>query len=194
MLSSILHVLVLAGLCWPPAPIFIKPNFLARGEGGVSTPTAVALYLPRDLQIEPQPQSALSLPASRSLQKTKPRIKRRHNLLEEEKKANSAELGLSGSSADGPAYGDEVKPALPVSFADPAISRSELPSDLKGDVIIEVTIDTRGNVVEEKLLQGLGHEIDDKVLAAVREWRYRPATRNGIPVPSKHDVRYHFPS
>lgn len=196
VLSSILHVLVLAGLCWQPAPIFVKPNLLARGEGGISTPIAVALYLPRDLQIESQPRSAiLNLPAARSSQKTKPRIKKRHNLLEEDKAANSAEAGsLLGSTADGPAYGDEVKPALPVSFADPAILRSELPSGLKGDVIIEVTIDTRGNVVEERLLQGLGRGIDEKVLAAVREWRYRPATRNGIPVPSKHDVRYHFPS
>lgn len=196
VLSSILHVLVLAGLCWQPAPIFVKPTFLVRGEGGASSPVTLILYLPRDLQVEPKPQAALlNLPAVRNRKETKRKIRKRHNLLEEEKTANSAEAGSTlGSSADGAAYGDEIKPALPVSFADPAISRSELPTGLKGDVIVEVTIDAQGNVVKEKLLQGLARDIDEKVLAAVHEWHYRPATRNGVPIPSKHDVHYHFPT
>jgi len=56
-----------------------------------------------------------------------------------------------------------------------------------------LTIDAQGNVVEEKLLQGLGNGIDDKVLAAVRDWRFRPATRNGVAIPFKYDARFHFP-
>jgi outer membrane biosynthesis protein TonB len=49
-------------------------------------------------------------------------------------------------------------------------------------------------VVEEKLLQGIGPGIDERVLAAVRDWHFRPATRNGVAIPFKYDARFHFPS
>jgi TonB family protein len=196
--SSILHFLVLAIMVaplWQPEPVFVKPNFPARGEGGSSTPVAIPLYLPRDLPVDLQPRSSfLSLPV-RPKQKAPLRARNRHNLLEESKPSGPAEAGSKlGSAVDGSAYGDEVKPALPISFAEPRISRWELPRGLQGDVIVEVTIDPQGSVVDERLLQGLGQGIDEKVLAAVREWRFRPATRNGVPVPSKHDVHFHFPS
>lgn len=196
--SSILHFLLVAIMVaplWQPEPVFVKTNLPARGEGGSSTPAAVALYLPQDFRASPLPRpSLLSLPVH-TKQKAGLKAKSRHNLLEESKPDGSAEAGSKlGSAVDGPAYGDEVKPALPISFAEPRISRWELPRDLQGDVVVEVTIDSQGSVVEEKLLQGLGYGIDEKVLAAVREWRFRPATRNGVPVPSKHDVHFHFPS
>ena len=61
-------------------------------------------------------------------------------------------------------------------------------------MIVEVTIDVLGNVVEEKLLRGVGYGIDEKVIAALRERHFRPATRNGVAIPSKYDVYFHFPS
>lgn len=197
LVSLAVHLLVLGGMVaplWQTRPVFVKPNLLARGEGGSATPIAVPLYLPQEPQIDRQPQSSiLRLPVN-TKQKVRSKTKRQ-NLLEDAKKIDSAELGSRlGSALDGPAYGDEVKPALPVSFAEPRISRWELQGGVQGDVIIEVTIDAQGSVVEEKLLQGLGHAIDEKVLAAVREWRFRPATRNGVAIPSKHDVHFHFPS
>jgi len=45
----------------------------------------------------------------------------------------------------------KVKPALPVAFQDIKIPRSELPSGIHGDVIVEITIDAQGSVVEERL-------------------------------------------
>ncbi|HEX7288372.1 MAG TPA: energy transducer TonB [Candidatus Angelobacter sp.] len=195
--SSVLHFLLLAIMVapvWQPEPVFLKPNLLARGEGGSSTLAAVPLYLPRDLPVELQSRSSLlSLPVP-TKQKKQLRAITRHNLLDESKPSGPAEAGSKlGSAIDGPVYGDEVKPALPVSFAEPRISQWELPRDLQGDVIVEVTIDSQGSVVEEKLLQGLGSSIDERVLAAVREWRFRPATRNGVAIASKHDVHFHFP-
>lgn len=45
-LSSALHGLVAAVLCWPTAPVFVKPVQIARGEGGSATPLSVVLYVP----------------------------------------------------------------------------------------------------------------------------------------------------
>ena len=188
--------LVLAALCWPTAPVFVKPVALAHGEGGSATPVSVVLYVPNDLQLAASSNPPLlSLPASTKKKAQKTRIRKRTNVLEEEKPTNSAEAGSElGSAYDGPTTGDEVKPALPVVLQDLKIPGSELPSGVHGDVIVEITIDAEGKVVDEKLLQGLGHGVDERVIAAVRDQRYRPATRNGVPISSKRDVHFHFPS
>jgi TonB family protein len=99
-----------------------------------------------------------------------------------------------GTVIDGPIEGHEVHVALPVVFPDPQVVRSDLPRDLKGDVIVEVTIDAQGNVVDTRLVQAIGHGIDEKIVAALRQRRYQPATLDGVPVASKQDVHFHFPS
>jgi periplasmic protein TonB len=195
LVSALVHGAALVALCWRPA-IFVKPRLIARGEGGDATPVALPLYMPRHVEAAPVLPSLLSFPAP-AAKAQKAKLRKRSNDLENEKQAGSVEAGArQGSAFDGPADGDEVKPALPLpgSFADPVVSRWELPGGAQGDVIVEITIDREGNVVEEKLLQGMGHGIDEKVIAALRDWRFRPATRNGVAIPSKHDVHFHFPS
>jgi len=196
-ISSAFHLLVVTMFCWPTVPIFVRPALIARGEGGTATPSSVVLYVPNDLQIAASSRPPLlSLPASGRKKPQKTKLRKRTNVIEEaDKTPNQAEVGSeNGSSYDGLASGDEVKPALPVVFQDLRIPRSELPSGIQGDVIVEITIDAQGSVVEERLLQGLGHGVDERVIAVLRDWRFRPATRNGVAIPSKHDVHFHFPS
>jgi protein TonB len=195
-LASAMHGLVLVLLCWPAMPVFVKPNAIAYGEGGSSTPASMVLYVPNDLQLATASHPPLlSLPVSAKKKPQKPRVRKRNNVLEVEKPTNSTEAGSEqGSAYDGPMSGDDVKPALPMAFQDLKIPRSELPSGIQGDVIVEITIDAQGAVVEERLLQGLGHGVDERVIAVLRDWRFRPATRNGVAIPSKHDVHFHFPS
>ncbi len=96
-----------------------------------------------------------------------------------------------GLFAWGLANGHDVRPALPVVFPNPRVA---LPSGLRGDVIVEVTIDENGNVIGTRLLQGLGDGIDEAVVATLQTWRFTPATLDGKPIPSQHDVHFHFPS
>ncbi|HKV93806.1 MAG TPA: energy transducer TonB [Candidatus Angelobacter sp.] len=190
-----IHVVILTILCLPAAPIFIRPRLIAHGEGGNATPTSVMLYLPNDIQLAAQnTQALLSLPTEPHKKPQKSRVKKRTNTLEVEKPSGSLEAGSQlGSGYDGPASGDEIKPALPDTFPDLKIPQSEL-GGVTGDVVVEVTIDAQGAVVQEKLLQGLGHGVDERVIAVLHDWHFRPATRNGVPIPSKHDVYFHFPS
>jgi len=99
-----------------------------------------------------------------------------------------------GTTITGMVEGHEVKLAFPKVFPDPPIARSELPRGLQGDVVVEVTIDAQGNVVDLRVLQAIGHGIDEKIVSTLRTWRFTPATLDGIPVASKHDVHFHFPS
>jgi TonB family protein len=98
-----------------------------------------------------------------------------------------------GSLTDGSLTGAEVRPAIRVSGPNPAWSPEDLPSGLQGSVIVEVTIDEQGNVRSAVLVQSLIPALDAKVISAVQTWHFLPATRDGIAIPSKQDVLYHFP-
>jgi TonB family protein len=193
--SSMAHGLVVLALCWPVTPVFVKPSLLAHGEGGSATPVSVVLYVPNDLQIATQPP-LLSLPVAAQKKTQRTKMWKRNNVLQEEKQPTiAAEAGSElGSAYDGSTSGDEVKPAIPVVFPDLKIGISELPNGVEGEVVVELTIDALGNVVEEKLLKGLGHGVDERVIALLRGWRFRPATRNGVAIPSKQDALFRYPS
>src|ERR1700757_334643 len=106
VLSAAIHALVVGMLCWPGAPIFVKPILLARGEEGSATPVSTVLYVPNDLQLaasEKQPMLSLPVPAKSKRQRTK--LRKRTNVLEEAENLSSpAEAGSEqGSAFDGAA-------------------------------------------------------------------------------------------
>jgi protein TonB len=96
-----------------------------------------------------------------------------------------------GTLIHGPRFGDEIRPALPVTMPDPVYYPWEL-QDYEGNVVVEVTIDQLGQIVSKTVLQSMGPKLDEKALAALENWRFRPATRNGAPIASKQDCIFHF--
>lgn len=116
--------------------------------------------------------------------------------LQDDGEATTSAPGPSAGSptaglGDGPA-GDDVRPALPMATFEPAVDPSTLAGIAEGNCIVEITIDETGAVVAQGVVQSMGPAIDQAVLAAVSHWQFRPATRNGVPIPSKQDVVYHF--
>jgi TonB family protein len=190
--------LLAAILLHRPPVIELIPMSLANGEG---TRSYRVIYAPADGQDAPADDKialAHSSPARHRRPKpSSPKPAPNHLQVPADAEASdhNARAGSAlGTMIDGPIEGHEVHVAYPVVFPDPPVSRSELPDDLKGDVIVEVTIDSQGNVVETRIIQAIGHGIDEKIVAALRRWRYQPATLDGVPVASKHDVHFHFPS
>lgn len=105
-----IHVVILAILCLPAAPIFIRPRLLAHGEGGNATPTSVVLSLPNDIQLAAQnTQALLSLPAQPHKKPQKSRARKRTNILEVENLPILLKL---------------VQNSAPVMTAKPAVMRS----------------------------------------------------------------------
>jgi len=185
-----------------PAPVFVRPQAVVAGAGGTAV---TALYLPYDFgaHSDPATEARVSLSLSKSKSRA-PCRKRSVNLQKPPLKAEQSRPGDTlqtaragspyGSLADGPVEGREIRPALPVAFLNPEVSRSELPPGVQGDVVVEVTIDARGNIVEKRILQRIGYGIDEKVLAALEGWRFTPATQDGVPISSQHDIHFHFPN
>jgi TonB family protein len=76
--------------------------------------------------------------------------------------------------------------------SEPHVNLDDLRGIAEGNVVIEITIDESGGIVNKTVVQSMGPAIDAQVLAALENWRFRPATRDGVPIPSKQDVVYHF--
>lgn len=87
--------------------------------------------------------------------------------------------------------GFEIRPALWISGSDPALPSSEV-AGVNDTIVVEITIDERGSIVSKTVLHSLGPEIDSRVLAALEDWHFLPARRDGVPIASKQDVHFHF--
>jgi periplasmic protein TonB len=192
------HLALLAAIVFHnPRVIDLSPTWFAYGDsvrtyrityfpphGANDAPEAAKLmFPPRANQPRPRPQPPKQAP--------KP-----HELLADAEASdhNSRAGSPLGTMIDGPIAGHEVHVAYPVVYPDPPVNRAELPRDLSGDVVIEVTIDSAGNVVETRIVQAIGHGIDEKIEATLRRWHFQPATLDGTPVATRHDVHFHFPS
>lgn len=105
---------------------------------------------------------------------------------------HGATAGLPyGTLPGGPVYGDEIRPALPVTTSDPVALPWELPES-EGRVVVEITIDERGKIIRKTVLESMGPKLDQKVLAALESWHFQPAMQNGVAIASKQDAIFHF--
>ena len=199
-LSFAAHVVALLVLIHRSPPVFIMPSDVALGtpgsSGSVIYLAPVGVERPAAAPAKPNPKlrSAVRKPAS--IAKPLPMVQENVSAAESAKLDTTAHGGSPyGTRVPGaPLTGDEITPALPQVFPDPAVSRADLPPGVQGDVIVEVTIDEQGNVVETKLIRGIGYGIEDRVLATLRQWHFRPASKDGVTISSQHIVTFHYPS
>ena len=57
---------------------------------------------------------------------------------------------------------------------------------------MEIVVNRDGSVGSVRLVQGLGYGLDARATAAVRQWRFSPATRHGTPVDVLVEVAMEF--
>ena len=88
-----------------------------------------------------------------------------------------------GTGITAPAIVREVKP----DYTEEGRRRS-----LEGDVVLEIVVRSDGSVGHVKLLQGLGAGLDQRAIDAVRQWRFSPAKRYGVPVDVLVEVAMEF--
>jgi TonB family protein len=193
--SLTFHLLFLAWLVHSPAPIFVAPSAVTRGNSGS---TVTRLYFGGRSGVTQDRVPPLKPPheaANRRLHLL-PALPAKKQAGNETTASLRADEGPAGSPYGSISYGSvlglEVRPALPIVYPDPTLG-SDVLSGLVGDEIIEITIDEQGNITATRILQSLGPQVDQRVLAALAQWRFSPATKNGAPIPSKQDVHYHFP-
>jgi TonB family protein len=211
--SLFLHGLLFAWLLHSPEPQLLNPTSIALGRNGrvlahlywptqspddsstSSSDQATEVYRHQRLGHEKLTWKPIPTPAK--LPSPSPALP--PSGVEDDAKAatlsrqgRGAAAGLPyGTLPGGPVYGDEIRPALPVTTSDPVAYPWELP-DSEGRVVVEITIDERGEIVRKTVLESLGTKIDQRVLAALEKWHFHPATHNGVAIASKQDAIFHF--
>jgi protein TonB len=88
-----------------------------------------------------------------------------------------------GSGIEPPSLLHEVKP----DYTEEARRRG-----VEGDVVMEIVVEANGRVGQVRVLQGLGYGLDERAIAAVRQWRFSPATRRGAAVSVMVEVAMEF--
>jgi len=210
--SVVLHGAVLGWLLHEPEPLLLNPTSVAYGQNGRSVTRLFwssknsddSSHSSSDLATERYrhqrlANNKLTWKAPSQLAKLAPQNPLARAKAEDDSKTQTlsalghgAQAGLPyGTLNTGSFYGDEVRPALPTATSDPVVWPWQLPTSA-GNEVIEITIDERGEIVRKTVLQSLGADIDTKCLAALENWHFRPATRNGSPIPSKQDAVFPF--
>jgi periplasmic protein TonB len=64
--------------------------------------------------------------------------------------------------------------------------------NLAGEVVLEIVVRRDGSVGDVKLVSGLPSGLNERAIAAVRQWRFAPATRQGQPVDVIVEVAVEF--
>ncbi len=77
-----------------------------------------------------------------------------------------------------PPGGSDTQPEVASEFKPPYPDEAKK-NEVEGTVVLKVTIDENGNVTEVKVLKGLGYGLDEASVAAMRKFKFKPATKDG---------------
>ena len=102
-----------------------------------------------------------------------------------------ADPGTGNTNESGLGEGD-IRIALQQHFPYPQPDLSVLAHGSKGDVVLDAVIDEHGRIAQLTLLKGLAPSIDQAVIATVKQWLFTPATKDGVPVASEQEFRFHY--
>ena len=65
-------------------------------------------------------------------------------------------------------------------------------SGLQADVVLKLTVDRDGNVTKADVAEPAGNGFDEAAKAAALKFKFKPATRDGVPIPVVIPYRYSF--
>jgi TonB family protein len=104
---------------------------------------------------------------------------------------SSVALNLpSGARKSGPA---PASTAVEILFKPrPLYTEEARRLQIEGEVLLEMQFGAGGEARILRVIRGLGHGLDETAMAAAREIRFRPATRDGAPLDSAAIVRIVF--
>jgi TonB family protein len=88
--------------------------------------------------------------------------------------------------------GGDVKAPVIESRVEPLMPAEAAAANIHGIVILEIIVDRNGNVRDVQVLKPLPHGLDQAAVDAVKQWKYRPGTLNGVPVDVIYNITLEF--
>jgi TonB family protein len=87
---------------------------------------------------------------------------------------------------------DEITPPRLSEVASPDYTAEAKKKRIEGTVTLAIVVDKKGDVVDAKVVKGLGYGLDENAILAVKEWKYKPAEKDGEAVAVKLEVEVEF--
>ena len=99
-----------------------------------------------------------------------------------------------GAGTGGGAYsvGGNVSAPIPIYKPEPPYSEQARKAKYQGTVVLWIVVDAQGNVTDAQVVKPLGMGLDENAVNTVKTWKFKPAQRNGSPVPVKVMVEVSF--
>jgi TonB family protein len=99
-----------------------------------------------------------------------------------------------GGGVGGGAYrvGGSVLAQRALSTPDPEYTEQARQAKLQGMCVLRVIVGTDGKPRDIRVTRSLGMGLDEKAIAAVSQWAFAPATKDGLPVPVQISVQVSF--
>lgn len=88
--------------------------------------------------------------------------------------------------------GGEVVPPVATHRVEPVYPEDHKALRIAGMVILQAIIDETGKVVEVHVLKNLPGTFGDSALTAVKQWEFKPSTRDGKPVTAIFNLTIQF--
>jgi TonB family protein len=101
--------------------------------------------------------------------------------------------GEGGGTGGGPySVGGGISEPIPTYVPLPAYSEEARKAKYQGNVVLWIVVDAQGNVTDARVVRPLGLGLDEKAVETVQTWKFKPAMRNGVPVPVRVSVEVFF--
>jgi TonB family protein len=101
--------------------------------------------------------------------------------------------GEGGGTGGGPySVGGGISAPIPIYSPTPAYSEEARKAKYQGVVVLMIVVDAQGNVIECHVVRPLGLGLDEKAVETVKTWRFKPSSRNGVPVAVRCTVEVSF--
>lgn len=100
----------------------------------------------------------------------------------------------SGSQTAARTYqvGAGVTAPIAISHTEPKYTDEARKAKLEGIVVLRCVVTEEGEVKDIRVSRSLGKGLDAKAIEAVQQWKFQPATKDGVPVPVQIAVQVNF--
>ena len=88
--------------------------------------------------------------------------------------------------------GGDVKPPKLIHYVEPEFSPQSKEAFVNGVVKITTVVTEDGMPTDLHVVAGLNAEADKSAIIAVKQWRFKPGTKSGEPVPVRMSVQVDF--
>jgi periplasmic protein TonB len=90
----------------------------------------------------------------------------------------------------------KTKPPVVIRKAMPKYTDEARKAKVEGAVFLQALIGTDGKAHNILVIRSLGYGLDEKAVECLSQWRFRPGTRDGVPVSSSQraEIVFHLAS